>query len=308
MLTLARGEAGRLEIHPEPFEANALVDAVVLAVRDAAREKGLSLEVRQPVESIFVVADGSRIDQVLTNLVVNSVRYTHVGGVQVSLLPYDVALKRLRFTVSDTGPGIPPERLPGLLEPDKLVASDARRGEGSGIGLAVVRTVVDHLGGDVQIFSQEGRGTTFEISIPAELINPEDTPTSPSADTGRILIVDDREDVLTGLTSVMNELGYECDRATTTATAANLMGTRRYDAILLDIQMPIRSGLDLARETRRGNGPNRETRLLGMSAASVTAQHRNGPFDACLAKPIDRAALISALREEWPETWPASTV
>jgi CheY-like chemotaxis protein len=126
--------------------------------------------------------------------------------------------------------------------------------------------------------------------------------------SGRVLIVDDREDVLEALASVANGLGYECDRAATTTLAASLLAERRYDAVLLDIQMPGKSGAQLAAETRAGHGPNRETRLLGMSAAEVTALYSDGPFDACLTKPIDRNALASALREEWPESWPISMV
>ena len=110
------------------------------------------------------------------------------------------------------------------------------------------------------------------------------------------------------MTSVIHELGYSCERASTTAVAANLLATRQYYAVLLDIQMPDKTGAELASETRRGTGPNRETRLIGMSAAEVTAQYADGPFDACLTKPIDRTALISALREEWPESWPSSTI
>ena len=72
--------------------------------------------------------------------------------------------------------------------------------------------------------------------------------------------------------------------------------------------MPGKNGAQLAAETRAGQGLNRDTRLLGMSAAEVTALHADGPFDACLTKPIDRNALASALREEWPESWPMSAV
>jgi signal transduction histidine kinase/CheY-like chemotaxis protein len=308
LLTLARGQAGHLEMHPEPLEAASLVEGVVLAARDAAAEKGLTIRVELPAEAIFAVADGSRIDQVLTNLVMNSIRYTDSGGVRVTLHPYQAGTKRIRFTVADTGPGIAPDRLPTLLDPDRLAASTDRKGEGSGIGLAVVRTLVEHLGGEVSVQSQLGHGTTFDVGIPAELIDAESTRARgqhPGA--GRVLIVDDNPEVLTGLTSVINELGYDCDRASTSEVAANLLAARRYAAVLLDIQMPQTSGAEIAEEIRRGQGPNRETRLLGMSAAEVTARYANGPFDACLAKPIDRNALISALRQEWPESWPAST-
>ena len=254
------------------------------------------------------MADGARIDQVLTNLVSNSVRYTSSGRVCLTLHPYETPAARLHFTVADTGPGIPAELLPTLLEPDKLVAGSARRGEGSGIGLAVVRTLVDLLGGTVSVSSQENKGTAFDVYIPAEAIDAEAPSADASGEVGRVLIVDDRDDVLTALTSVANGLGFECDRAASAPLAANLLAARRYDAVLIDIQMPGKSGADLAAETRARAGPNRKTRLLGMSAAEGTACSPDGPFDACLVKPIDRNALASALREEWPESWPASTI
>ncbi len=93
--------------------------------------------------------------------------------------------------------------------------------------------------------------------------------------------------MLTGLTSVINELGYACDHALTTVVAANLLAARRYDAVLIDIQMPGKNGAELAAETRAGKGPNRETRLLGMSAAEVTARYEHGPV-RCLPDQADR--------------------
>jgi signal transduction histidine kinase/ActR/RegA family two-component response regulator len=306
--TLAKGQAGHLQMHPEPFEAGVLVEAVGGSAREAARAKALELTVERPPQPLFVVADGSRIDQVLTNLVVNSIRYTSSGRVCLTLHPYETAAKRLHFTVADTGPGIPPTVLPTVLEPDKLVTGSARRGEGSGIGLAVVRTLVDLLGGTVSVSSQVNRGTTFDIYIPAESIDAGTPFADSDRDAGRVLIVDDREEALTALTSVANGLGYDCDRAATAALATNLLATRRYDAVLIDIQMPGKSGADLAAETRARIGPNQKSRLLGMSAAEGAVSDPDGPFDACLAKPIDRNALASALREEWPESWPSSTI
>ena len=305
LLTLASGQAGRLEMQPKPFEACTLVEGIVIAAREAALEKKLDLRLSVPDDPIFVTADGSRIDQVITNLVVNSVRYTKAGHVLVTLHPYDRAAGRLHFSVSDTGRGIPDSMLPALFEPDKLASGNDRRGEGSGIGLAVVRTLVDHLGGTVSVASEVGRGTTFDVEIPADLIDADAPPTKAHPDARRILVVDDREDVLTGLASVIDELGCHCDQASTADVAAHLLATRKYDAVLLDIQMPIKSGPELATETRREDGPNRKTRLLGMSAAEVAAQYADGPFDACLAKPIDRNALVSALRVELPEAVPS---
>jgi CheY-like chemotaxis protein len=176
-----------------------------------------------------------------------------------------------------------------------VVTGSERRGEGSGIGLAIVRTLVDHLGGQVEVKSQVGKGTTFTVSIPAEPVeNSDENDEARDAPTGRVLIVDDRDDVLDALASVLDELGFECDRATSAAVAANLLASRSYDAALLDIEMPIKGGAELAAETRRGKGPNAGTRFIGMSAGEVGDDVKLR-FDACLAKPIDHGALRHAL-------------
>ena len=158
LLTLAKGEAGRLQIHAEPFEACALVEAMAEDARELAVSKGLQLRVMLPPAPLFAVADGARIDQVLTNLVVNSIRYTDAGEVRVSMEPQGDPPNGLRFVVADTGPGIPEDVLPTLFEPDKFVTTPARRGEGSGIGLAIVRTLVDHLGGTPARGQRAGQG------------------------------------------------------------------------------------------------------------------------------------------------------
>jgi CheY-like chemotaxis protein/anti-sigma regulatory factor (Ser/Thr protein kinase) len=295
MLTLAKGEAGRLEMRPEPFDACALVESVAASAADLAIDKKLELIVDLPgATTVFVVADGARIDQILTNLVINSIRYTETGQVRLALASYDSAARLLRFTVSDTGPGIPAAMLPTLLTPDRVVTGSERRGEGSGIGLAIVRTLVDHLGGRVEVQSQLGKGTTFTVEIPAEPVESDADDRSRDSPTGRVLIVDDRDDVLDALASVLDELGFECDRATSAAVAANLLASRAYDAALIDVEMPIKGGAELADETRRGKGPNASTRFIGMSAGEVSDAVLVR-FDACLPKPIEHGALRRAL-------------
>ncbi len=295
LLTLAKGEVGRLAMHPEPLEVNSLVDAMADGVRELAIAKGLELVLDLPANPVFVVADGARIDQVLTNLVTNSIRYTDKGQVRISFTGHHSTTKCLRFAIADTGPGIPQDVLPVLLAPDKMMTGVARRGEGSGIGLAVVRTLVDHLGGTIAVTSGPGLGTTFTLEIPAEATDGEECEdTEPGEPTGRVLVIDDQEDILDALIGVVDELGYECDRASSAAIGANLLAARTYDAVLFDIDMPTKSGDQLAAETRRGNGPNRDSRFVAMSAAEPSDEVRSH-FHTCLAKPIDRATLRQAL-------------
>ncbi|MEO6327270.1 MAG: hybrid sensor histidine kinase/response regulator, partial [Thermoanaerobaculia bacterium] len=294
LLTLAKGEAGRLRIHAEPFEACALVEAMAEAARELAVSKGLQLRVVLPPAPLFAVTDGARIDQVLTNLVVNSIRYTDTGEVRVSMETRGDPPASLRFVVADTGPGIPEDVLPTLFEPDKFVTAPARRGEGSGIGLAIVRTLVDHLGGRLRVISELGKGTTFTVEIPAEFEAPGESDFADTNTHGRVLVVDDRSDVLDALESVIDELGYELDRAGSAAAATRLLSERAYDAVLLDLDMPVLGGAELLTEIRRGTGPNRESHFISISAAEPSS----GPdpnFDLRLAKPIDSSALRRAL-------------
>jgi signal transduction histidine kinase/ActR/RegA family two-component response regulator len=305
LLTLARGEAGRLEMRPEPFEACALVESVAAAAGPLSLAKRLALVVDVPPHAVFVVADGARIDQILTNLVINSIRYTDVGQVRLTMRPYDAAIRLLRFAVADTGPGIPADVLPTLLAPDRAQTGAERRGEGSGIGLAIVRTLVDHLGGKVEVTSAMGQGTTFTIEIPAEpLLDTEEERAEPGSATGRVLVVDDRDDVLDALASVVDELGFECDRASSAAVGANLLASRPYDVALVDLEMPLKGGAALAADTRSGHGPNRATRFVAMSASAVS-QDVGRHFDACLSKPIDQAALRQVLLSVAPSARPS---
>jgi signal transduction histidine kinase len=294
LMTLAKGEAGHLELRPQAFDAVALVEALADGAYDLASAKGLTLTVELPSGPVFVVADASRIDQVLANLLVNSIRYTDSGAVKIVLHEYQAGEGRLRFTIADTGPGIPESVLPNLFAPDKLASSVARRGEGSGIGLAVVRVLVDHLGATMTVRSASDTGTTFTLDVPAEPIDSGRSDSPAPQWTGRVLIVDDRADVLDGLASVIHELGYECDRAKSAAGAANLLAARRYDIVVFDFDMPTKNGAELAAETRRGQGPNCGSHFLGMSAAEVPPDAVEC-FDAWLLKPIDQAALRRAL-------------
>jgi CheY-like chemotaxis protein len=243
---------------------------------------------------VFIVADAARIDQILTNLLINSIRYTESGQVRIALRRYRAGERLLDFAVSDTGPGIPEEMLPTLLSPDRTVSSSTRRGEGSGIGLAIVRMLVDRLGGEVEVTSRLGRGTTFTVAIPAEPVGAEERDGGHDSPTGRVLVVDGDDDIADALASVVDELGFECDRASSAAIAANLLASRHYDAAVVDVEMPVRGGADLADETRRAEGPNAHTRFIGMTAGDPAAAIR-AKFDACLRKPIDHASLRRAL-------------
>lgn len=302
LLTLATGEAGRLEIRPETFEAGDLVAGIIDMFTDDAARKGLQLQAHTPEGPVFAVADAKRIIQVLTNLVSNAIKYTDSGRVDVTLLPFDEDASELVFVVSDTGKGIAPEYLPSLFSAYTRFGSLEHGGrEGAGIGLAIVSTVLQHLGGRIKPESKVGEGTTFSVWVPAIKPTYEDEQREgQGSDANNLLFVDDRPEVLDALASVATELGYACDKAPSAAIGANLLASRKYDVVFIDLDMPVKGGLELASETRRGNGPNAETRLVAISAADGRGIGTNWPFNAFLEKPIDRRALSDAISPRMP--------
>lgn len=293
LLTLARGDVGKMEINPLPFEVLELASSVAREVRNEAWAKGLDLDLDLPQEPIFVVADAGRIDQVLTNLLTNATRHTKRGGVALTVFPYNKDSRALEFAVSDTGPGVTHDRIPTLFEPFTRFGEVTQKGEGAGLGLAVVRSVLDFLGGDVTVNSTLGKGTTFTVRIPAELLDSE--PVLEEAGPRRILVVDDTRDVLDAISSVVVQLGFECDTAPSAAIAANLLGARQYDLVFVDLDMPVKTGWDLADETRRGKGPNANTRMLSISASDMAVKEGMSPFNGHLAKPISKMEIQRAI-------------
>jgi signal transduction histidine kinase/CheY-like chemotaxis protein len=296
LLTLARGDVGKMEINAVPFEVGELAVTIANEVRAEADAKGLELVVERPIEPIFVVADPARIDQVLTNLLTNAVRHTDTGQVKLKLDPYDATIASLRFEISDSGPGIQEDRIPTLFDPYTRFGELTTKGDGAGLGLAIVRSVLRFLDGKVTVDTQAGRGTTFTVTIPAELLDDEQM-VAPEKQSDRVLVVDDRKEVLEAIASVVEQLGFECDTALSAATAANLLGARAYGTVFLDLDMPLKNGFDVAGEARRGDGPNSHTRIVSISAANVPDERRGWPFDAHLTKPITMQAIQRAIAQ-----------
>ena len=310
LLTIARGDAGQWAMQVETFEFGELVRDVCAELEETAHAKGLAFAVEIPEAPMTVNADPIRIAQVLRNLVENAVRYTNAGRIEVRLEPFDrgglPATNTpaadtspmpgwVRFSVADSGPGLPPQardRLQGAAVPFES------SGDGSGIGLFVIRDVLQQLGGRIEVQSSDprrdaGQGTLFTVSIPGTLAMEALTDTHDKRDAAplNILIVDDRQDVLQSLSDVTRRLGHSCDGASSAGDAHRLLASKTYDTVLIDLEMPGKDGLTLAHEIRAGGGLNSTTMLILISAAENRATGLVSPFDGFLQKPIDCQAL-----------------
>lgn len=300
LLTLARSEAGNLPLRPQRVDVAALFAGLVELAKEAAESKGLQLKLEVPADGVDVLIDEIRLSQVVENLLTNAIKYTAKGEVTLRLLPFDSANAMVRFAVQDTGTGISTQDLPLIFAPYERARARAYSRESAGVGLAVVQTLLAHMGGKVAVASVVGAGSTFTVEIAAA--RPE--PLAATNQQRRILIVDDREDVLAGLGELVEEMGFQTDRALTAGAASNLLAARTYDTVLFDLQMPVTSGAELARDTRRGDGPNHAARFISMSAGEKTEEGRAWPFDLFVRKPISVRTLKRLLNARAPTPAP----
>jgi len=298
LLTLAVSEAGRLTLTPRQVDLAQVFAEVIEELRDRAESKGLQLLFDAPPNGVVVILDPARVSQVAENLLTNAIKYTASGRVTLRLRPFDEANGRIRFDVQDTGVGIPPEDVQVIFAPYERAGASAYGRESAGVGLAVVQTLLAHLGGAVTVSSVVGAGSTFSVDVAAA------HPPSPqaSAQKHRALVVDDREEVLENLSSLTEEFGYSSDRASTAGAASNLLAAHRYDVVLIASQLPVVSGAELATEVRRGHGPNHATRLIAMTAAEDDA--KGWPFDHAVPQPVTARTLKRLLGARTPTPAP----
>ncbi|WPL17309.1 Sensory/regulatory protein RpfC [Thiorhodovibrio winogradskyi] len=327
LLDFSRIEAGKLELEEMPFSLSGLVAEVVSLFAPSARAKGLTLEGRiDPRLTDAWIGDRARLHQILTNLVGNAVKFTPRGAIRVEV---DSAAERvagvrdadasvpLRFSVTDQGLGIGPEHLEVIFDSfQQLDPSMTRRFGGTGLGLAICKGLVTLLGGEIQVESTPGTGSCFRFVLPlrqdpapGRAAAPVTSPRSQGAGSAppslgglRLLVAEDSEVNRFVAQEMLTSLGARVDVADNGETAARLAleADPRYDLVLMDLQMPLLSGLDVSRRLRAMD-PTRTTPILAMTA-NVRAGDRLAAEDAgmsgFLAKPIDwpaAAARILAL-------------
>ncbi|WP_084010160.1 hybrid sensor histidine kinase/response regulator [Pandoraea oxalativorans] len=297
-------EAGKLELRSEPFALNEVVE---LAINDAlpfAERKGLSLTFSGGRKDSWYVSDPQRIAQILSNLLTNAIKYTKQGGiaVHVDCRRVEDGHDVLVFRVEDTGEGIPNDKLTTVFEPFMQAdQSSTRHHRGMGMGLTIAKGLVTLLGGDITVESQMGQGTRLCVSIPVEVCQAvASEPQAPQwSGTPYVLVVEDNGAAREAFDALLDRLSVRHDIAIDADSAMRLLNWQSYDAILLDIEMPIKDGGTLAQELRGRVGPNQHVPIIAVSAhaADLIAPETRQLFDVYLLKPIRLGALRETLSE-----------
>ncbi len=311
ILDLSKIEAGKIELDAVDFDLPELVgESVRLA---AASAIGKPLEIRGEVASGLPTAwhgDAGRLRQVLANLLDNAVKFTARGNISVQVEAGRTA-NSLLFKVSDTGQGIPADRLPHMFEPFvQADSSTTRRFGGTGLGLAISRQIVELMHGRIQAESQPGKGTTvrFEVRLAPARQREISTRAPSHADQPQprhasILLVEDNAVNQKVARLQLAQLGYAVDTASDGAQALAMLGKVRYDLVLMDCQMPVLDGYDATRAIRSGQVPGLDPRIpiLALTANAMAADLEKcleAGMNDWLTKPVSFTALAAAL-EKW---------
>ncbi len=290
LLDFSKMSAGHMELLTEPFSPGSVADDVLESLRLLAEQKGLELVARiDPAVPRVVLGDPHRLRQLLVNLGSNAVKYTMAGSVTMSVQANNDT--GVRFSVSDTGPGIPQDAIPTLFDPySQARKADGRKG--TGLGLAISRQLVELMGGSLELETSES-GTSFWFDVEfreARRASDHDVNAKPEAmGTGRILVVDDSPVNLMLSSAQLDRLGYSATTVESGAAALELLEERigssePIDVVLMDWHMPGMDGLEATariRELELRKGSNR------IPIVAMTASVLSGDRERCLAAGMD---------------------
>ena len=309
ILDLSKIEAGKFELEQMPFEPRAIIADCEALVAHGAKAKGLILasEVDAAVPD-RLLGDPTRLRQITLNLLSNAVKFTDAGSVTLSARWTEPSpgLSELRVTVTDTGIGIPADRLGRLFQEFSQVDdSTSRRFGGSGLGLAICRRLVELMGGRIGVDSEAGRGSLFWFEVPAA-IGPAMASNAPqpaaavlgAADARRILLAEDSAPVQILVSAVLETAGHLVDIVDDGAAAVRAAATGTYDLILMDVQMPVLDGLAATREIRASETGGRRVPIIALTANATSDEMercRQAGMDIFLSKPVDLDLLLATI-------------
>jgi signal transduction histidine kinase/ActR/RegA family two-component response regulator len=316
VLDLSKIESGKLEVDHEVCTILDAVQDVAAALRMSAVKKGIGFKVEfASAVPTLLRTDAYRIRQILINLIGNAVKFTAEGSITIVL---DADDQNIRFSVKDTGEGIPESEIHTLFDPfEQLDNSVTRRHEGTGLGLTISNHLAELLGGEIIVESEVGVGSVFTLVIPldcpkntsyAQLL-PKDTAGAASPQyrdaehleckkiLGRVLLAEDGADNQKLISHVLKKIGLSVKIVENGQRAIEMLsGEERFDLVLMDMQMPVLDGYSATREIRN--------RGITIPIIALTAHAMAGARDDCIAagcdeyatKPIEREKLYAVIR------------
>ena len=321
-LDFSRIEAGAVRVEKAPVYIRETVDDAVATFRESAARKGIALGVEiDPAAPAWALGDPLRIQQVLVNLLSNALKFTSTGRVDVIVKVTGAggSSEKLRFEVSDTGPGI------RLEDQDKIFArfvqlpNQTNGQRGTGLGLTICRDLVELMEGEIGLVSREGSGSTFHFSLPLQAVDPVLSAPATAAngpaqlrnsEAIRILVAEDTEDNRLLLEHYLRDEPVKLRFAVNGQAAVDAVEHgEKFDLILMDIDMPVMDGYVATRQIRVWQqsqtlqSPGPATPIIALSADAMREAVRASLEAGCVAhvaKPIDRETLLKTIHRYAP--------
>ena len=318
LLDLAKIEAGRMTIEAAPFSPEEVMTASRNAIWATAEAKGITVEtVIDPSARGIYQGDGTRLRQIVDNLVSNSVKFTQTGSVHVFLTR---SADRLVLTVKDTGIGMTPEAASRIFSRfEQADSSTTRRFGGTGLGLSICAELVKAMKGEITVSSAVGKGSTFVVTLPLTRlsdghIEPLPKPEGQVLFNGpplRVLAAEDHPVNQLVLRTLLVQLGITITLAGDGAEVLRLYQDADWDIVLMDVQMPVMDGVAATRairafEQQQNRKPTPVLALTANNMAHQIEEYRKAGFSGHVPKPIDAMELIWSIRHQLPDRWKAS--
>jgi PAS domain S-box-containing protein len=313
ILDLSKIEAGKMILEKTNLKLPNLVNSLLstFELRIGEKEQTLNTRFDKDIPK-WLIGDTVRINQILLNLIGNALKFTAVGGtinVHLNLLHQDKKKVNIEISVSDTGIGIPANKIKNIFDPFTQSSDNtARKYGGSGLGLNIVKQLIDVMHGSITVKSQVGVGSTFTLTIP--LMKSEKTKVKTkkiitvknklkSSIALKILIVDDISINQFLAQTIVHDFGFKSDIASNGKVAIELLNKNHYDLILMDLQMPEMNGWEATTYIRNKMEPPKSTIPIIALTADVTKKNadkcKDQRMDAYVSKPINEKELLSKI-------------
>jgi len=314
ILDFSKLEAGKLELEQVALDPRSIVDGAVAMIRTEALSKDIALEVHI-AEDVpqCVIGSPTRLRQVLLNLLTNALKFTDHGRIAVKLIRDESEERALRFSVADSGIGIPAGRQHLLFQYfSQINTSTDNANNGTGLGLAISRCLVHAMGGTIDVTSTPGVGSTFWFT--ANLPSTEQDVRTLALDAAspirrRILVVDDNAINQIVVQRLLTKDGHEVVLASDGSEAVEAVQSGRFDLVLMDMQMPVMNGELATRAIRLLGNPPRNIPIVALTANAMVEdiqRCRDAGMNDHLSKPVDRELLRQAITA-WTTTILADT-
>ncbi|MDG0816211.1 ATP-binding protein [Bdellovibrio svalbardensis] len=323
LLDFSKIEAKALTIENISYNLHSTIRSVFEILQIKAEEKGLKFELNFAEDvPLYQMGDPTRLRQVLFNLIGNALKFTDEGEVYINVSVEKAPQEKLLIEVRDTGIGIPREKQQVIFSPFVQGESNiTRRYGGTGLGLVISKNLVEIMGGDIELRSLAGRGTTFRITLPyrPDMTGPQEKakaavtkwPESLSQRRYKILLVDDSEDNRVLITHYLKSMPFDFVEAVNGKEAVEKCKDNVFDLIFMDMQMPVMSGYKATEIIRHIEKENKRPRtyIIALTATAVLEELQRTISSGCdqyMVKPVKKAEVVEALIQAFTTKVPKS--